>query len=178
MVKLDDGADPAEVRGAIINAHLDTDVVTSSDMLIDISSRLSNMTLLIYMLAALIFILCIIVLVVMFSVTINERRSEFALFRAQGATRKKIISLVMTEAVLISLVGAACGILLASMIYFPFTTYIGEMIGMPFLMPTTAEIIGYGVLSAAVSILTGPLACLPPARKIGRSDTYTVMREN
>ncbi len=178
MVKLDDGTDPAPVRTAIINAHLNTDVVTSSDMLIDISSRLSNMTLLIYMLAALIFVLCIVVLVIMFSVTINERRSEFALFRAQGATRKKIIGLVMTEAVLISLVGAACGILLASLIYFPFTTYIGDMLGMPFLMPTTAEIIGYGVLSAAVSVLTGPLACLPPARKIGQADTYTVMREN
>jgi putative ABC transport system permease protein len=178
MVKLDDGADPVQVRNAIISAHLNTDVVTSSGMLTGISSRLSNMTLLIYMLAALIFVLCIVVLAIMFSVTINERRGEFALFRAQGATRKKIIGLVMTEAALISLAGAACGILLASLIYFPFTAYIGDMLGMPFLMPTTAEIIGYCALSAAVSVLTGPLACLPPARKIGRADAYAVMREN
>lgn len=178
MIRLEDNADAQAIQSQILSAHTDTDVVTSSDILMDTTSKLLNMKTLIYLFAGLLWILCIIVLIIMFSVTVNERKAEFALFRAQGATKKRLMGLILTEALLISIIGTICGILVACMIYFPFATYIGTLLDMPFLQPAMSSTISYMVACAAITIALGPLASLYPAALISKSDTYTIIREN
>ncbi|MEG0256992.1 MAG: FtsX-like permease family protein [Christensenella sp.] len=178
MIRIQDDANADKLKEAILAKHADTDIVISSDMLMDTSAKLLNMKTLVYLFAGMLWILCIIVLIIMFFVTVNERKSEFALFRAQGATQNRLIGLIVTEALFISIIGTVCGIIVASMIYFPFATYIGSLLDMPFLQPTILSTISYMVISAIITVAIGPLASLYPATRIGKTDTYTTIREN
>jgi putative ABC transport system permease protein len=68
-----------------------------------------------------------------FSGSIHERKKEFALLRILGATRKKLVAIVLGESSLAGLAGGAAGVILASLAVFPFSTLINERLELPYL---------------------------------------------
>ena len=119
-----------------------------------------------------------VVLGVVFSVTFSERRKEFSLYRVLGATKGKLAGLVMMESVLISLAGSLSGIAAAALVVFPFSTYIQSIVNLPYLQPSVGVILAAAGISFLISFLTGPLAALCTALKLGKFEIYTAIREN
>ena len=119
----------------------------------------------------------VLLLAVLFAMTINNRKKEFAILRVMGATRKKLAGIVLTEGVFISLLGAAFGIIFAFILVFPFAGLIGSQMGMPLLLPSFGSSMGLLAVSLILSVSIGPFAAGYSALKISRAETYTMMRE-
>jgi putative ABC transport system permease protein len=138
---------------------------------------LSGLVSYIHIFSAALWILAVIILAAVFSLSIHERKKEFALLRILGATRKKLVAVVLGESSLASLAGGAMGILLASLVVFPFSTLISERLELPYLDAPFFNILPLALGSLLLSILAGPLASLYAALRISSAETYFTMRE-
>jgi putative ABC transport system permease protein len=174
------GYDVREVADNILKAYGEegVDAVVTKNMLSSVSGGLGALLLFILILAAILWVLAIGVLVTVFSIALNERKREFGILRALGATRRKLVQIILCESALISLAGSAIGIVFACLTLFPFRTYIGISLERPYLQPPVEEVLALLAASLLISFATGPLASIYAAVKIGKSETYTMMRED
>ncbi|MDD3035460.1 MAG: ABC transporter permease [Candidatus Saccharimonadaceae bacterium] len=177
LVKINKGYDAEKVARDIRANVSDIDVIVSKDMVTGISNHLDSLIAYIYALAAVLWILAALVLGAVFSVTVHERKKEFAVFRILGATRKKLVGIVLAESFFASVAGGIIGTTTASVVVFPFSTYIGDKLQLPYLEPKAGVILGVLTLSLLLSFAVGPLASIYSATKISGAETYLSMRE-
>jgi putative ABC transport system permease protein len=153
-------------------------VVLTKTLFDSVSRGLESMITVITVIAAALFLAALGVLAILFSVTVNERRREFGVYRAMGATKIKLATLILTESALVSFTGAIVGAGLIALIYFSFDTAIGLAADMPYLKPNAEQIAFTLLTSFAVSLIAGPLASGFAAGRITNSVTSVLLREN
>ena len=178
MIKIKEGYSLTQVAGQIRKATGGAvEIVQTQNMINSVGGSLAGILEYLYIIAIVFWVLAVVLLSIVFSVTANERKKEFALFRILGATRKRLSSLILTEAFYLSLFGSLIGVAVAAMVVFPFSVYIGDKLGMPYLQPAMGEIMIVMVVSLVLSAIVGPLASAWSAYKISRAETYHTMRE-
>lgn len=177
LIKIDEKYDSDVIAKEIKSRISGVDVVVPKTMYKSISNNLVPMVVYIHTISAVLWILSVVVLAIVFSVTINERKKEFAVLRILGATRKKLIGLLLTESLVISLIGSIVGLITVAVIIFNFNTYIVDQIQLPYLLPKEGVIAGVAGLSLLLSMIVGPLTSILSAIKISRAETYITMRE-
>jgi putative ABC transport system permease protein len=128
-------------------------------------------------LAALLWLMSVLVLAIVFSVTLNERKREFGILRSLGATKKRLVSLVFLESGFVSLLGGVAGMFLAALLILPFRAYIHEIVNMPYMQPSALQFAGLAVAGLVLSFAVGPWASLFSVVKIAKGDAYTIIRE-
>ncbi len=104
----------------------------------------------------------------------TARQQEFALRAAIGATRRRIIQQLLTEALLLSITGAALGVLLAYQVLALIVRMLPQ-----YSFPHEASIqVNLPVLlfSVVVALLTGIVFGLSPALQLSRPDVSQVMQ--
>ncbi|MBM7865590.1 FtsX-like permease family protein [Heliobacterium gestii] len=82
-----------------------------------------------------------------------ERKGEWGLYRALGASRRQLLQLVLAEALLLSVGGAAIGLLLGGLLYSETLSLIRSYHAIPFLVPTWDRLAI--TAGAAISLFTG-----------------------
>ena len=177
LVKSDASASPSLLAQKIRQENAGVDVLVSQGIFSALAATLSGLVSYIHIFSAVLWVLAVIILAAVFSGTIHERKKEFALLRILGATRKKLVGMVLSESFLAGMAGAVIGILLASLTVFPFSTWISESLELPYLDAPFFKIIPSALGSLFLSILVGPLASLYSALRISRAETYLTMRE-
>lgn len=178
MVRVRDGFSLTQAAGQIRRAtEGKVEIVQTQRMIDSVGGSLQGVAGGLYIIAGVFWLLALALLSIVFSVTANERKKEFALFRILGATRRRLSRLILREAFYISLGGGVLGVLLAALAVFPFSVYIGDRLGMPYLLPHMGEILLILCGSLLLSAACGPLASAHAARKISRAETYHTMRE-
>ena len=179
LVKVDKGYDVIKVVRNIRDdtRTVDVDVIVSKNMIFSISNSLGSFVTFIYILSSALWVLAVIVLLVVYSVTINERKKEFAVLRTLGAKRNKLIGIVLLESLFTSIIGALGGVLAAAAIVFPYSTYIGDKLQLPYLQPSVHVILGVLAFSLLLAFAVGPLASIYSAVRISKAETYLTMRE-
>ncbi|MBQ7976652.1 MAG: ABC transporter permease, partial [Clostridia bacterium] len=118
MVKIKAGYDADEV---IHNIRVKTDglqIVKTKSMLSGIAETLGAFIWFIYILAAMLLLLALIVLSVIFSITVNERKKEFSIIRALGGTKRFVLAVIFKESLGISISGGIAGVLTAAIVLF------------------------------------------------------------
>lgn len=180
MVRIKKDADVKGVANGILQAYAreGVAVVVAKNMLSEISGSLTGLSLFIYLLAGILWLLAILVLMIVFSISLNARKKEFSIFRVLGAPRSMLVKLILSESFLISLLGTVAGTMGAACLVFPFRAYIGSLLNLPYLQPAYGMIGMVALTSFFLSLTVGPLASIYAALKIGHSETYTTMREN
>ncbi|NEG96166.1 FtsX-like permease family protein [Bifidobacterium sp. SMB2] len=126
---------------------------------------------------AVFWVLALIVLLAVFSSSVNERKKEFASLRIMGATRGMLTRIVLGESALIGLVGGVIGIASASLVVFPFSGAIGKELELPYLQVGVVPCLLLIVGSLAFAVVTGALASLASAFRLGRPEAYLTLRE-
>ena len=116
-------------------------------------------------------------MIISFAMITNERKREFAIMRVIGASRKKLLSLVMKEAGILIGIGGLLGALLGLLIMVPFRTLIEDLMGLPFLMPGAGSLVGIFVGSFLLSVSAGAISAGISAVRLSRIDAGTVLRE-
>ncbi len=177
LVRVAEGYDADSVATNIRKSMSGIGIVKSKSIFSGIAGNLEVLLTVISTVTVVIWVLAILILAVIFSVTVNGRKKEFALLRTLGATRKKLISIVLTESFLAGAAGGLLGVGIASLAVFPFSIYIGEQLKLPYLQPSAESILGWLALSLLLSLIAGPLAAIYSAFKISRAETYLTIRE-
>jgi len=177
LVKTDVSADPVLVAHNIQNRNENIEVIVSQGVFGRLTSALSGFVKYIRIFSVALWVSAVVVLTAVFSGIIHERKKEFALLRIIGATRKRLVGIVLSESSLAGVTGGAAGIVLACLIIFPFADLISARLGLPYLDATFVSIFPLVITSVVVSAIVGPLASLYAALKISRAETYFTMRE-
>lgn len=177
LLNLHPGYTPEEVAQQIQRDVPDVGTVVSAGIYASLAANLGFFTGMIHTITIVFGVLAVLILAVLFSLIASGRKKEFAVLRILGATRKKLGSIVLTEALGISLCGAVLGSAFAGLVVFPFGRHIGSQMGMPLLLPNLQDTMWLLAFSLVVSIAVGPLAAAYSAFKISRAETYATMRE-
>ncbi|SBV97401.1 conserved membrane hypothetical protein [uncultured Eubacteriales bacterium] len=177
LIKTAEGYD-AETVARNIRFKLDgLQLVKTQSMISGIGESLSAFSSLLYVFVGVFLLLSLAMLTVVFSVTANERKREFAILRVLGATRKRLASLLLAESLLVSVSGGLLGTALAALVVFPFHVAISQRLGLPYLAPGGLSIIRLLSMSLAVTFAAGPLAAAFSAWRISRAETSLTLRE-
>ena len=107
-------------------------------------------------------------IVTIMTISVNERTTEIGLLRALGAKQGQVLSLFLGEAIVLSAVGGACGLLLgigiAQLLH-------AILPAMPVHTPWT-----FVLLAEGLAIIIGLIAGVLPARRAARLDPVEALR--
>ena len=162
-----------------INIHVKkVKAIQTKQMISGISDSLSGVSDIISILMIAVWILGLIILLLAFTMSVNERKKEFAVLRVIGASRKKLAGVVMQEALLTGFIGSVTGTILSLIIIIPFNQLIEEQLNLPFLLPEMGSIVTYAVFAMIVTILSGALTAGVSAFRISRMDASFILRSD
>jgi ABC-type transport system, involved in lipoprotein release, permease component len=178
-VLLEDGysaGDVAENISGILDKNK-ISLIVSQKIMSSVSGNLRATVRFVTALAALLWVLSVLVLGIVFSAVLNERKREFGILRSLGATRKKLSFLVLWESGILSLLGGVLGMAISALFLFPFQTLIQRTISMPYLQPSFWQFFAVTAASLVLSFAVGPISSLASVFKISGGDAYSVIRE-
>lgn len=177
LIKVEDGYDIEQVIANILRTSEGIHIVRTKNMIASITKSLGSFDMFLHMFSVVSLVSTLVILTLVFSVTANQRKKEFATLRVLGATRKKLAGMQLYESLYISMAGGIIGMGLSALIIFPFSTYIEDTLELPYIQPSIplifAILAGTLILSAAI----GPIASVKSAVKISRAETYLTLRE-
>ena len=176
LIKVADGYDIDEVAGDI-NLHVrQVKAIRTQNMISGVSESLSGVSATISLLMVVVWILSAVILAIVFTMNINERKKEFAVLRVLGASRVKLAGLVFREAALYGFLGSLLGAGLTVLITALFTPAIENMIGLPFLLPPVPVMLIAGALTVVLTVAAGAVTAASAAVKISKIDTGLILR--
>lgn len=176
LIKVADGYDIDEVAGDI-NLHVrQVKAIRTQNMISGVSESLSGVSAAVSVLMVVVWILSAVILSIVFTMNINERKKEFAVLRVLGASRVKLAGLVFREAALYGFLGSLLGAGLTVLITALFTPAIENMIGLPFLLPPVPVMLIVGALTVVLTVAAGAVTAASSAVKISKIDTGLILR--
>jgi predicted permease len=110
----------------------------------------------------------------LFAARSADRAKEIALRLALGSSRRRILRQLLTEAVIVSSVGGAAG-LLGSVVLLRWLSAWQPVTSMPINLPLTPDAHVYGV-ALLLALLSGLLFGLVPIRQVLRTDPYQIVK--
>lgn len=177
LIDVAEGSIVEEVLNDINIHYKKVKAVRTKNMISGIADSLAGVSDVAGILIAFVWALALLVMLVAFSMMVNERKKEFAILRVVGASRGRLSQIVLTEGVIVSLVGSVLGVILGMLIIFPFSNYIELRLGLPFLLPDVSVVARAAIGSIALATLAGACASCLSAYQISRIDTGMILRE-
>ena len=179
LVELAPGATSQQARFAILANFPDVKVVGGESMLTSIRQGLAVLLDGTLALMLVMFASTALMVGVLFSAIITERRRELGLLKAIGARRAQIVGMLLTEAALATAVGGLFGCVLgvlALRVFEHSLVYYLDSIGVPFvwLDRTSMLLIALACVVAAAAI--GAAGAFYPAWRASRAQTYDLIR--
>lgn len=179
LVELAPGATPLQARFAILSTLKDVKVVTGDSTMSGIRQGLEALLNGILALMVLMFASTALMVSVLFSAIVTERRGELGLLKAIGARRSQIVGMMVIEAVIATGAGGALGVVLGVLVmrlYERSLVYYLENIGVPFVWLDGPRIVIVAVLAIVMASIIGALGSLYPAWRASRRDPYDLVR--
>ena len=177
LIKLAPNADLERLSREIHTRFDGVQIRSRKDMFSGLEKSARILQIVVWVIAAFFLIVAVAAIVISFSLSTRERRREYALLRIIGFTRKRLKKLVLAESFLVSAVGTYIGLLFTSVAFFTFRIWIGEHVGVPFIIPATVEIAGVYVAVILLLHSVGPAAVYGVANKVSQIDAYAALRE-
>ena len=149
LVELAPGATALQARFAILSSLKGAKVVAGDTTMSGIRQGLAALLDGILALMALMFASTALMVSVLFSAIVTERRGELGLLKAIGARRGQVIGMMVTEAVLATGVGGLVGVVLGVLMMRLFErslVYYLEKVGVPFVWVDTPRTIAFAAV--------------------------------
>lgn len=180
LIEMAPGATELQARFALLSRVPGVKVVTGGSLMTGIRQGLVALLGGLIVLVGLLSVGTAVMVGVLFSAIMAERRRELGLLKAIGAGNGQIVGMAIIEATIATAGGAVIGVLFGVLLLRMFERmlvhHLGEM-GIPFLWldgPTTILIAAMCVSGAA---LVGVVGAWVPAWRLGRSETYDLIRK-
>ena len=147
-------------------------VIVGEKFIRNFSEKLSAIFVFLYSISILLFLITIISLALVFSITINERRREFSILRVLGANRSLLCSVLFWEAGILGAGGSILGIGLSALIVIPFNALIAEKLGLPFAMSGPGWILTFAGVGFVVTVLSCLISAANGAVRVSKIEPY------
>lgn len=122
------------------------------------------------------WIVGLLVLIVVFATSLNERKREFASLRILGFTRKMLLGVATRESAILGFVGGVIGVASASLIIFPYSSLISSQLQLPYLEVTALPVMALMDVSIVLSLLSVVAASALTTWRIAMRETYLTLR--
>lgn len=150
--------------------------LVSDTVISTVRKQLSGLIHAILIISIVLWFIVLLIMAFAFYMIVNERRREIGLLRAMGANKRHIAAIILNEATLLSTAGGAAGILFGYGLLVSFKNLLLHYLKLPYLFPTTPELISLTAGALLFSIVTGLLAALLPSIAILRVEPYEAIR--
>lgn len=177
MVKVMPDADVIDVAERIESQLDGVNVFTASQLNQAVSAQLQGVMGTLIGVTVVLWLMSLMMIGLVFTLIVNERKREFGLLRAMGATQRFIFRLVIGEAGALTTLGGLTGILAASIFLFSFIGLIQKRLAIPYLTPRLIEIILIQVGLLLLALITGVAASLYPAYTSSKLEPYAAIRK-
>lgn len=176
-LKTADGYSAEEVANDI-NLHVrKVEALQTKNMLGNVADGMAGVSTILGVLAAAVWALAFLVILISFAMITRERRQEFASLRVIGVSKRMLAAMLFRETAAVCLTGAAVGILLGCLFLLPFHNLIEYTLKLPFLTPSAGRMALVSLGAAAGAAVTGILACAWTTGRVLRMDTSRILRE-
>lgn len=153
------------------------DTVETAGLISSLASNLNFLTYLLMGASSFLWLLALIILFLVFSGSFNERKKEMAVLRVLGATKKRLAAMLLTESLIISVLGACIGVVCGWVVSFPFSALIFQAMRTPYLQVTASEALLLALTTLFLAAIMGPIASLWSVISISQTDVYATLRE-
>ncbi|HYI04464.1 MAG TPA: ABC transporter permease, partial [Reyranella sp.] len=179
LVELAPGATSLQARFAILSSFKGVKAISGDSALSGIRQGLGALLNGILALMALMFVSTALMVCVLFSAIVTERRGELGLLKAIGARRGQVLGVMVTEAMLATGIGGILGVVLGVLVMRLFErslVYYLENVGVPFLWVDLPRTIAFAVGAIVLASAIGVAGVLYPAWRASRRDAYDLVR--
>lgn len=179
MLKVKPGVDSVKLSSKISRtlAHEGIFAMFSKKFVNTISSNLKVLSSYVGGLIFIIWIFSIVILSISFTAIFNERKKEMAVLRVLGASKRILRNIIVKEAGILSLWGAALGSFLGVLLSMIFLPLMAKSLTMPFLSPGILKYLLIFLLSFLLGSLIGPLSTVRVVKKLTEKDSYMSLKE-
>ena len=180
FIKVDPDYQPKDVVNQIMPKYAidyNIDFVMTKGILSNISKWLNGFSTIVYSLSAIFWVLAIIVIFVIFSSSLNERKREISLLRILGASRGDLVKMLLRESLIISALGGIAGIVIAGVLIYAFSLLICQSIGLPCMNISITDGFIYALMVFMLTLIIGPLSSIYSALSLTKFDAYQTLRE-
>lgn len=176
LVQVKDDFTPDRVAIRIEHDIPGVKALVSDTVISTVRKQLSGLIHAILIISIILWFIVLLIMAFAFYMIVNERRREIGLLRAMGANKRHIAAIILNEAILLSAAGGAVGIIFGYGLLISFKNLILHYLKLPYLFPTTPELISLTASALFFSIVTGLLAALLPSITILRVEPYEAIR--
>jgi putative ABC transport system permease protein len=179
LLELAPGASTQQVRFGILANVPNVKVISGESMLTSIRQGLAALLDGVLALVLVMFVSTGLMVGVLFSAIISERRRELGLLKAIGARRSQIVGLLLAEATLATAAGGAIGCVLGLLLMRAFEhslVYHLESMGIPFAWLDPGAIGLIALVCVAFGSVVGAAGALYPAWRASREQPFELIR--
>lgn len=177
MVKVASGFSRSDVAVRIQQEVPDVGVVTSQEVMsTSVASQLESLTPALIIVAVGFWLISVLMIGALFSMSVNERRREIGLLQALGASRKFIFRQVMAEAVELTSIGGVAGLAIGAVVILVLKGAITASLTIGYLWPSLVFFVVFIVGYLGMAVFTGVVAALYPALVASRLEPYQAIR--
>lgn len=179
LLEIAPGATDLQVRFALLSHLSGISVVSGASMLSGIRQGLVALLGGTLALVAMMFASIAVMIGVLFSAIVTERRGELGLLKAIGTRRSQITFMMVSEAMIATgaggILGVAAGALVLRLFERSLVYHLLEM-GVPFLWLDRASMLALGGVCILAALLMGGVGAWLPARRASGRDAYDLIR--
>ncbi len=176
LVQVDPEYAPSRVA-LFIEAELDgVKAIVTDRIIASVRKQLFILLRSILSVSVILWVMALLLIGVVFSMIVNERRREIGIFRAMGAQRQHVFRLIILEATVLSAIGGILGVTTGGGVLYLFREAIYASLDIPHLWPSLGRFLILIGVCLALSVLTGMIAALLPALRAALLEPYEAIR--
>ena len=156
----------------------DVSIIKSEIIIENVSKNVDGMLKIVEVFLLVIWVISLALIMIMFTISLNERSREIAIFRSLGAGKAMVIKMVVGEVLLLSAIAVVLALGIGSGLFYLFNRFISEQVGFPFLNPTLSQWFIVVSLTVVSTMIIGPLAAINGIYRINRNEIYSVIQED
>ena len=156
----------------------DVSIIKSENIIENVSKNVDGMLKIVEVFLLVIWVISLALIMIMFTISLNERSREIAIFRSLGAGKAMVIKMVVGEVLLLSAIAVVLALGIGSGLFYLFNRFISEQVGFPFLNPTLSQWFIVVSLTVVSTMIIGPLAAINGIYRINRNEIYSVIQED
>lgn len=176
LVQLDPSVTPERAAVFVEYEIKGVKAIAAQDVVSAVKAQLLVLIRIIFGVGLSLWCVTIVLIAVVFSMIVNERRREIGILRSLGAKKKTIFSLIMEEAMLISSIGGILGIAAGGAFLYAVKRPIMSVFKLPYLWPGIYFIVAAACAVVFASILTGIAAAAYPVMRTIRLEPYEAIK--
>lgn len=179
LIELAPGATELQLRFALLSHLSGIKMIAGDSLLTGIRQGITALLGGAVSLVAMMFASTALMVSVLFSAIVTERRSELGLLKAIGAKRSQIVGVMLIEAILATGIGGLCGIVLGTLLLRVFEhslVYYLTEIGVSFIWIDRKDTVLVAAVCVLGAALIGAIGALTPAWRASRYDSYDLIR--